>query len=193
MDEYHGRPVIFLDRDGIVNKAVVENGIPYPPHSTVGAYPTEGIKELVYSWKKFGYMVIVITNQPDVGNRITSKNRVDKITRHLQAIVGFDDFFTCYHGQKENCDCRKPKTGLFKQAHEKYNIDFSNSYMIGDRWSDIEAGRNAGCVLNIFVDNDYGHGKPLKGDNIITVKTLLDIKNEQIIPGYYTGWRYWDR
>ena len=181
MDKYCGKPTLFLDRDGIVNKPVIENGIPYPPHSTVGAYPMEGIKEFIAQCKRLGYLVIVVTNQPDVGNKITSKNRVDKITRHMQALVGFDDFFTCYHGQKENCNCRKPKTGLFEQAHKKYNIDFFRSYMIGDRWSDIQAGINARCALSILLKADYEQGVPVKGG--IIAENLKEI--EKIINEYY--------
>jgi len=164
---------IFLDRDGIVNKAIVEKGLPYSPTRLGDIFLTDGIKDLIKKWHDEEYIVIVVTNQPDVANHIITKNKVDKINNYLKSIALFDDIFTCYHNGKDDCDCKKPKTGLFLQAKEKYDIDFSQSYVIGDRWKDIEAGKNIGCKT-IFVDYHYDEERPNKPD--YTAKSVSDIK-----------------
>ena len=79
---------------------------------------------------------------------------------HLNEIP-LDDIFVCYHDDKDNCDCRKPKPGLLLEAGKKWNVDFKKSFMIGDRWRDIEAGKNLGCKT-IFLDYKYNETKPKK-------------------------------
>jgi D-glycero-D-manno-heptose 1,7-bisphosphate phosphatase len=167
---------VFLDRDGIVNRALIINKKPYPPLSVSDTFPIKEISELIKSWHDKGYLVIVITNQPDVANHLVEKSEVDKINRYLKSLVGFDDIFVCYHSEKDNCDCRKPKVGLFKQAKEKYNIAFSKSWMIGDRKKDIDAGKKIGCQT-IFVDYDYDEKKPKNFDYTVeSVKEIFEIK-----------------
>lgn len=154
---------IFLDRDGVINRVIMHNGIPNPPIRLSDVYLITGIKELIKKWHDDGYIVIVITNQPDVANNIVTKNKVDKINKYLKSEVMFDDIFVCYHNGNDNCNCRKPKVGLFIEAKTKYNIDFSKSYMIGDRWKDMEAGEKVGCKT-IFIDNNYEEKKPIGPD-----------------------------
>lgn len=159
------RRAVFLDRDGIINRAEIHEKKPYPPLRLGEVFVIDGVKELIKKWHNEGYLVIVITNQPDVGNHSVSQNKVEKINNYLKSQVNFDDIFVCYHSQREECNCRKPKIGLFLQAKAKYNIDLEESYMIGDRWKDIEAGKNAGCKT-IFIDYDYNEMKPKKPDYV---------------------------
>lgn len=165
---------VFLDRDGIINKAIVTNGHPYPPLRIKDVYLTEGIKKLIEMWHNENYLVIVITNQPDISSHIITENKVNKINSYLKSLIWFDDIFLCPHSDKDNCNCRKPKTGLLEEAKKKYHIDFSKSYMVGDRKKDIEAGKNVGCKT-IFVDYQYDEEKPYKPDYI--VKSILEIEN----------------
>lgn len=164
---------IFLDRDGVINKAIVVNGKPYPPTRMGEVHVIEGIKDLIKLWHEEGYLVIVVTNQPDIGRNTVNKRSVVKINNFLKYEVLFDDLFMCPHRDRDNCECRKPKTGLFKQAKEKYDIDFEESYMIGDRWKDIEAGKRVGCKT-IFID--YGYSEELTEKPDYTFKQVKDIE-----------------
>ena len=171
---------IFLDRDGIVNRAIIVRKKPYPPLKLTDTYPVEGIKELIKFWHELGYLVLVVTNQPDIASNLVTLKEVERINKYLQSLVGFDDAFICPHSNKDSCDCRKPKIGLFKQAEKKYNISLSDSFMIGDRWKDIEAGHNAGCTT-IFVDYDYSEKKPENFDYIVkNVKEIKELKIKKL-------------
>lgn len=164
---------IFLDRDGIVNRACITNGKPYPPLKLTDVFLVDGIYQLIKDWHWDGYAVIVVTNQPDIANHIVEAKQVDKINRYLKSWADFDDIFVCPHNDKDNCNCRKPKPGLILEACDKYLIDPAQSYMIGDRAKDIEAGKRAGCKT-IFVDYNYKEDKPKNAD--IIVKSVLDIQ-----------------
>ena len=104
---------------------------------------------------------MVVTNQPDVSRGKIDKKTVTKINNFLKKEIEFDDIFVCYHDDKDNCDCRKPKSGLLIQASKKWDIDFKRSFMIGDRWRDIQAGENVGCKT-IFLNYKYDDIKPKK-------------------------------
>lgn len=169
---------VFLDRDGIINRAIIEKGKPYPPLRISKVYSIEGIKEVIEKIHEKGYLAIVVTNQPDVANHLVDKRTVDKINEYLKSIVKFDDVFTCYHNEKDNCDCRKPKVGLFIKAKGLYQIDFSKSFVVGDRWKDIEAGKNIGCKT-IFVDYGYNEKRPKNPSYVIkNVTEISDILEE---------------
>lgn len=157
---------IFLDRDGVINNNIIESGKPYPPLKLGSVHVIKGMKELIKKWQDEKYLVIVITNQPDVAAHLVTKNKVDKINKFLKNELNFDDIFVCYHGEKDNCNCRKPKIGLFLQAQEKYNIDMKKSWMIGDRWKDIEAGKKAGCKT-IYLNYGYDEQRPTEQDYTI--------------------------
>jgi len=179
--KYYSVPAIFLDRDGVINNPVLINNKPYATLRPRDAFPIKGIKELIAKWKSMGFVVIVITNQPDIARgTLLTKSKLKMINTRLQYDTGFDDIFVCPHDDKDKCLCRKPNIDLFLQARDKYHIDFESSWMIGDRAKDIEAAKNVGCK-SIFVDYDYDEPKPTAQD--YTVKSILEIKN--IIKGYY--------
>jgi D-glycero-D-manno-heptose 1,7-bisphosphate phosphatase len=151
---------VFLDRDGVLNRAFIKNGKPFPPYDFNNLEILEGVKDIIVDLKKSNWLVIVVTNQPDVARNITSKKDVEKINNYLKLILQFDEIYTCYHDNDDFCDCRKPKPGMLVTASRKNNIVLKNSYMVGDRWSDIEAGNKVGCKT-IFIDYNYKEKKPV--------------------------------
>ncbi len=145
---------VFLDRDGVINKAIVRNGKPYPP---AGAHETVIVPdaELALSrLKQHGFLLVVVTNQPDVARQTVSRDVVEGIHQFLSSQLPLDDFFVCFHDDKDKCDCRKPLPGLLLRAAAKHRLDVKGSYLIGDRWRDIEAGVAAGC-RTILIDYHY--------------------------------------
>lgn len=154
------KKAVFLDRDGVLNHVVIKNGKPCPPSDLDNLQVFEGAKESINALKKANWLVIVLTNQPDVARNITSKKNVEKINSHLKLILQFDEIYTCYHDNDDFCDCRKPKPGMLVTASRKNNIILKNSYMVGDRWSDIDAGNKVGCKT-IFIDYDYNEKRPV--------------------------------
>lgn len=145
---------VFLDRDGIINKAVVREGKPYPPASVNELELTEGIEETLAALKRKGFRLVVVTNQPDVARKKVPRPVVEQMHQFLQTKLGLDGVYACYHDDADACTCRKPKPGLLLNAAADMQIDLKKSYMVGDRWRDVDAGSAAGC-LTIFVDYHY--------------------------------------
>ena len=156
------RRAIFLDRDGILNNSIVRNGKPYPPSSISEIELPHGITDALIQFKNYDFLLIVVTNQPDVANGTTSLEKVDAINNYLRSKLPLDDILVCFHDDADGCSCRKPNPGLILDAVAKYNIDVNTSYMIGDRWKDIEAGRKAGCTT-LWVD--YGYAELFKSES----------------------------
>ena len=148
------RPAVFLDRDGVLNKSSIRNGKPYAPRSARDFLLYPGTEDLLKSLKKAKFLLFVVTNQPDVGNGLTTKLEVLKMHRILQKITAIDAIETCFHSQTANCHCRKPRTGMLEKLSYENNVDLSKSYMVGDRHSDIIAGRTMG-LKTIFIDRKY--------------------------------------
>ena len=165
------KKAVFLDRDGVINKAIVKNGLPTPPSLLDELKILPGVKESILKLKKLNFVCIVVTNQPDVSRGKINKNTVIKINNFLKKKIKLDDIFVCYHDDKDNCNCRKPKPGLLLQAGKKWNVDFKKSFMIGDQWRDIQSGEKAGCKT-IFLDYKYKDKKP-KNPDFVT-DTLLN-------------------
>lgn len=162
---------IFLDRDGVINRAIVREGKPYPPANQSEVEILPGVQDALMALQNAGFLLIVITNQPDVARGHTSRETVEDINRCLAACLPIDEFYTCFHDHDADCDCRKPRPGALQAAAQKYEIDLSNSYMIGDRWRDTEAGQRAGCKT-IFIDYGYQEKQPESVD--FRVKSLKD-------------------
>jgi D-glycero-D-manno-heptose 1,7-bisphosphate phosphatase len=153
------RRAVFLDRDGVINKAVVRNGVPFPPASLEETKIIPGVKEGLSLLKDANYMLIVVTNQPDVARGKVEKKNVEAINSWLSQSLPLDEIRTCYHDDVDKCDCRKPKPGLILESAHLHNIDLRQSFMIGDRWRDIAAGEAAGC-RTIFIDYGYAEQQP---------------------------------
>ena len=149
-----GSPAVFLDRDGILNRAIVRDGKPCPPPILEEAEILPGAVASLEELQAAGYILIGITNQPDVARGTQFREVVESINTMIQSRLPVQEIFVCYHDNLDGCDCRKPKPGLILQAAEKYGIDLSQSWMVGDRWKDIAAGHSAG-LKTIFVNRHY--------------------------------------
>ena len=148
------KAAVFLDRDGVINQAQVRQGIPHPPASMRELVILPGVSAALHALKRQGYMLIVVTNQPDVARGATSLETISSIHRHLEAHLALDGILACLHDEADACDCRKPKPGLLLQAQRAHRLDLKSSFMVGDRWRDIEAGRRAGCTT-VWIDRGY--------------------------------------
>jgi D-glycero-D-manno-heptose 1,7-bisphosphate phosphatase len=143
-----GKRAVFLDRDGVINQAVVRDGKPYPPSGVDELKVVAGAAEALRDLKHAGFLLIVATNQPDIARGTQSRATVDVIHHALRETLPLDDFFVCPHDDSDQCGCRKPLPGLLLRAAEKYHIDMSRSFMVGDRWRDVDAGASAGAKVD---------------------------------------------
>src|ERR1035437_986572 len=153
------RRAVFLDRDGVLNAALVREGRPYPPGSLAEMTLLPGVEDACARLKQGGFLLIVVTNQPDIARGTAAKGEVAAINAALKTRLGLDEICVCPHDDADNCACRKPKPGLLLDAAHPWKIALAQSFMIGDRWRDIEAGRAAGC-RTIFVDHGYAERLP---------------------------------
>jgi len=157
---------IFFDRDGVLNHAIVKNGKPYPPSSLEEVTIPDDAEDALVKLKNAGFILIGATNQPDVSRGTTKKEVVESINKKLMETLPLETILVCYHDDKDKCICRKPLPGLLTQAADLYNIDLKNSFMIGDRWKDIEAGQNAGCKT-VWLKQDYLEKEPEKSADCV--------------------------
>jgi D-glycero-D-manno-heptose 1,7-bisphosphate phosphatase len=148
------RPAVFLDRDGVINRAFVRDGIPHPPASLAELEILPSVPQALRALRSHGFRLVVVTNQPDVARAVSSRAAVERIHRRLSGELPLDAILTCFHDGEDACECRKPKPGMLLQAARALAIDLPQSFMVGDRWRDVEAGRRAGC-RTFFVDRGY--------------------------------------
>jgi D-glycero-D-manno-heptose 1,7-bisphosphate phosphatase len=149
---------VFLDRDGVLNRAIVRDGRPYPPSTLEDFEILPGAAEAARRLRDAGFLLIVATNQPDVARGTQRREVVEAMNGRLVAAMPIDDARVCYE-DGDDCPRRKPNPGLLLEAAEAHAIDLSASYMVGDRWRDVEAGRRAGC-RTVFIDRDYRERRP---------------------------------
>jgi D-glycero-D-manno-heptose 1,7-bisphosphate phosphatase len=145
---------VFLDRDGTINAASVRDGKPYPPASPQELVILPGADAAIAALRAAGFRAIVVTNQPDVATGKQRREVVEAINAALRASVALDDVRVCYHVDADGCGCRKPKPGMLLEAARDWQIDLGRSFMVGDRWRDVEAGRAAGC-RTILIESGY--------------------------------------
>ncbi len=140
------RRAVFLDRDGVLVKLVDYADMQrVAPRSIKDFEILPGAREVVEKVKQMGYHAIVITNQNGLTDGTVPRASLDQMHKRLYEELTVDDIFICPHVETDQCLCRKPKPGLLLEAAEKYDIDLGASYMVGDWWRDIDAGRAAGC------------------------------------------------
>ena len=147
---------VFLDRDGVINKAYIVEEVPNPPRNVNEVEILPGVVEAIKKLQIAGYELIVVTNQPDVARGRLTKNTVELIHNHLRNETGILNFYTCFHDNQDACPCRKPKPGLIYRAAKDFRLTLNSSFMVGDRWSDIEAGYTAGCRC-FLIDYQYAN------------------------------------
>jgi D-glycero-D-manno-heptose 1,7-bisphosphate phosphatase len=161
------RPAIFLDRDGVINKSVVIRGIPHPPATLDDFELLDGVVEAVERARRAGFAVVVVTNQPDVSRGHQQEAVVEAMHDVVRDVLTPDAIMVCYHDEAEGCECRKPAPGMLHQAARDLSLNLTRSFMVGDRWRDIEAGQRAGC-RTVYVDNRYAERQPDKPDVVVT-------------------------
>lgn len=153
------RSAIFLDRDGVLNQALVRDGRPYPPASLAELEIVPGAAEALARLKRQGFLLIVVTNQPDVARGTQSREAVEEIHARMAEKLPIDEFRVCYHDSKDECECRKPRPGMLFAAAAKHDLDLADCYLIGDRWRDVDAGHAAGCET-VWIDYGYRERGP---------------------------------
>ncbi len=167
LEEVQSRPAVFLDRDGVLNRPVIRQGRPYPPGSLgeLDVYPeaAASLRRLLVA----GFVLVVVTNQPDVARGTHSREVVDDINRELCRQLPVAAVYVCFHDDADGCRCRKPAPGLLFDAAHDLGLDLSRSFMVGDRWRDVEAGRRAGCQT-VFIDRQYSERPPESADVMTT-------------------------
>jgi D-glycero-D-manno-heptose 1,7-bisphosphate phosphatase len=173
---------VFLDRDGVLNRALVVDGVPHPPACLAQLEVLPGVAESFTLLRIAGFRLIVVTNQPDIARRQQTLEDVERLNGKLREQLGFDDLYMCPHDDQDRCDCRKPRPGMLLCAAKAHRIDLRNSVMVGDRSRDIEAGRAAGC-RTVFVDHGYKEPPRLPAD--LSVGSLFEavswiIENHQM-------------
>ena len=152
-------PAVFLDRDGVINEADVRNGKPHPPADIEHLTIVPGAATQLHRLRARGFRLIVVTNQPDVARGKQTRDAVEAINAALNRSLPLDDILVCYHDDAAACDCRKPQPGLVLRGALEHRVDLNSSFLVGDRWKDIEAGRRAG-LRTIFVDYAYDEPPP---------------------------------
>jgi D-glycero-D-manno-heptose 1,7-bisphosphate phosphatase len=146
---------VFLDRDGVLNKAYVRNGKPYSPDTIEEMIIFPGAASALGRLRQHRFRLIVATNQPDIARKRLTRAQVEAMNAHLRNHLPLDSVEICPHDDADNCDCRKPKPGLLVHAAKRDGVVLSDSFMVGDRFRDIEAGARAGC-RTILIGDGYG-------------------------------------
>ena len=172
---------IFLDRDGVINKAIIRDGLPYSPKGKDDFAALEGVGEALSIIYESNIVPVVITNQPDVSRGIVTRELIEWQHSRLREKFGIQHFYTCYHDDSESCECRKPKIGLITEASRQLDIDLKGSFLVGDRWKDIRAGQKAGCLC-FFIDYQYAEKQPelpfQKVNSLLEAVRIITGKND---------------
>jgi D-glycero-D-manno-heptose 1,7-bisphosphate phosphatase len=171
IDRQAVRRAVFLDRDGVLNAAILRDGKPYPPSSLAEVRILEDVPRALRLLKNAGLQLAVISNQPDVARGTQRRETVEGINNWLASQLPLDRFDVCYHDDADACDCRKPKPGLIVRSAQFLGVEAAASFVAGDRWRDIEAGEAAGC-RNVWIDRGYDEKQPSTYDYRAT--SLLD-------------------
>ncbi len=145
---------VFLDRDGVLNESILRDGKPHAPRTLEEFKLLPGVEEAVKNLQAAGFLLVVVTNQPDIGNGLVSADVVEQIHRGLQQLLPIRKIYMCPHKQTAGCECRKPKPGMLLAAAQEFDIEMEKSYMVGDRYGDVCAALAAGCTP-VFIDYEY--------------------------------------
>jgi D-glycero-D-manno-heptose 1,7-bisphosphate phosphatase len=167
---------VFLDRDGIINRAIIKNNIPYSPRKLSEFTLNTDIKPVIEVVKKHGYIVIVVTNQPDVARGLLKESTLQRMHTIIRKNLPIDDIYYCPHDDLDKCPCRKPKPGMLFEAAKKWNITLAESYFLGDQERDVHTAINAGCCP-IILDYPYNRDEN-EAIRIYNFSELLDYIKE---------------
>ena len=149
------RRAVFLDRDGVLAEAIVRaDGKSYAPTRVQDFQLVAEAPAQVQRLRDAGFLCIVFTNQPELANGELASSDLDEMHRAMRTAIPLDDVYVCPHDKSERCRCHKPATGMLDDAAARWDVDLATSFVIGDRWRDIGAGRTAGC-FSILLDRPY--------------------------------------
>jgi D-glycero-D-manno-heptose 1,7-bisphosphate phosphatase len=165
---------VFLDRDGVINRPIIVEGKPYPPRAVAEFAILPGVDRACADLKNAGFLLVVVTNQPDIGRGILKKDVVEAIHKRMVRELPIDRIEVCYHAGAEfgeDCECRKPLPGMLINAAAALDIDLTRSFMVGDRWRDIDCGKRAGCKT-VFID--WGYNEQLREKPDFTATNLTE-------------------
>ncbi|HYB11606.1 MAG TPA: HAD family hydrolase [Alphaproteobacteria bacterium] len=160
--DLHDRAV-FLDRDGVLVRAFVRDGKAYPPQTLDEFELLPGVTDAVRRLSEAGFRLVVATNQPDVATGRQRRDVCEEMHRRLLEGLPIDGIEVCYHTDSDNCLCRKPKPGMLFAAAAKWSIRTDLSYMVGDSWRDVGAGKAAGCKT-ILLKYNYNANLEIQPD-----------------------------
>lgn len=163
------RSAVFLDRDGVLVESTVRDGVPQSARSLAELQILPGVAQACERLRAAGFILVVVTNQPDVARGTLTAEAVAEMHHELRRRLPVDDIAACLHDDADGCDCRKPQPGLLLAAAERWSIDIATSFLVGDRWRDVEAARRAGCRA-IFVDR--GYAETIASEPDATVRNL---------------------
>jgi D-glycero-D-manno-heptose 1,7-bisphosphate phosphatase len=158
------RRAVFLDRDGVLNRVRLEQGLPRPPRGREELELLPGVPEALALLASRGLLLLVVTNQPDVARGSLERSAVEGVHAQLRAALPLDDVLACYHDDADACECRKPRPGLLLRAAARYGLDLRRSFMVGDRWKDVAAGHAAGCTT-FLLDLPYSEAARCRPDH----------------------------
>lgn len=160
MSPARSRPAVFLDRDGVLSEASVRDGVPRPPQTLAEFRVLPGVPQACAGLRRAGFVLVVVTNQPDIARGTQTRTEVDRMNDRLRSLVPLDEVCVCPHDDSDACGCRKPQPGMLLDAAERLGLDLARSASVGDRWRDIEAALRAG-VKAIHIDRHYDEPAPV--------------------------------
>ncbi len=161
---------VFLDRDGVLNEVTIRDGRPHPPQSLTDLTIYPDVPGSLTRLKQAGFALVMVTNQPDVARGAQTRKVVEAMNAYLSTALPLDEVRVCYHDDADGCVCRKPLPGLLT-ATPRY--DLPNSFMVGDRWRDVEAGQKAGC-RTVFIDRGYAERRPVADADVRSLSEAVD-------------------
>jgi D-glycero-D-manno-heptose 1,7-bisphosphate phosphatase len=160
------RPAVFLDRDGVLNRVFVRGGVTHPPACVEEFAFLPGASDAVRGLHAAGFVLVVVTNQPDVARGTQTRAGVEAIHARLRSELPMLDVLACFHDDGDGCPCRKPRPGLLLEAARRRAIDLGRSFLVGDRWSDVIAGQSAGC-RSVLVETPFSGRRRCRPDHCV--------------------------
>ncbi len=161
------QPAVFLDRDGVLNRTFVHDGVTHPPARLDDFELLPYVPEALERLRDAGFALVVVTNQPDVARGATTRDAVEEMNDRVRATLPVLDVLACYHDTVDDCLCRKPRPGMLLTAAKRWRLDLLESFMVGDRWSDVVAGQAAGC-RSLLVETPHSGSAKCRPDGRVT-------------------------
>ncbi len=173
-----GPAAVFLDRDGVLNDVTGDGSEAQSPRSIAGVRIADGAPAAADRLRTAGFVLIVVTNQPDVARGLLGEDDTLAMTGAVVEALDLDDAYVCVHDGPDDCGCRKPLPGLVTTAADDWGISLADSWLVGDRWVDVGAGEAAG-VRTVLLERTYsmdasgGREAPIVHPDAV-VSTLAD-------------------